>query len=390
MEINITAKIQLLPTTEQQVEIDNTLIAIKDSLNYTSEIAYKNNISNKTKIQKLVYYDIRKKFGIKSQMACNICVAVGSTYSSMKSNKQNTLAVYKNSKLTYSYNRDWNFKKDTQQVSISTLSGRIKVNYINKGLENYFDGTWQYCSAELINKDNKYYLHVVVKKTINQFEMEKTNNVIGIDVGMRQLATAIDSNDKIKFINGKNVKHKKAQFVKTRKELQKRNTASSKRRLRKIGQRENRYQNDINHCISKALVNFGKNKNTLFVLEDLKNIRLSTEKVQKRNRYYAVSWAFADLRSKIEYKVQKSGMQLIAVDPKYTSQKCPKCGHTEKKNRNKKLHLFCCKTCNYKSNDDRIGALNLRQLGIEHIHNYTASLEVNSTEEQGTVNCPIM
>ncbi|MDH5796734.1 MAG: transposase [Anaplasmataceae bacterium] len=390
MDINVTAKIQLLPTKIQKIDIDNTLIAIKNSLNYTSRVAYKNNrLSNKTKIQKLVYYDIREKYGIKSQMACNVCVAVGSTYSSMKSNKQNTLAVYNNSKLTYSYNRDWNFTKNNQ-VSISTLNSREKLDYRNTGLENYLDGTWQYCSAELVKKDNKYYLHVVVKKNINQFELEKTDNVIGIDVGMRQLATAIDSKDKIKFINGRNVKEKKSQFVKTRKELQERNTASSKRRLRKIGQRENRYQNDINHCISKALVNFGKDKNTLFVLEDLRNIRLSTEKVQKKNRYYSVSWAFADLRSKIEYKVQKAGMQVIAVNPKYTSQKCPKCGHTEKKNRNKKLHLFCCKTCSYKSNDDRIGAINLRQIGIEYIHNYTASLEVNSTKEQGIVSCPIM
>ena len=44
---------------------------------------------------------------------------------------------------------------------------------------------------------------------------------------------------------------------------------------------------------------------------------------------------------------------------------CPKCGHTEKANRNKKIHFFCCKNCGYKSNDDRIGAMNLHRMGIE-------------------------
>jgi putative transposase len=34
---------------------------------------------------------------------------------------------------------------------------------------------------------------------------------------------------------------------------------------------------------------------------------------------------------------------------------------------NKKLHLFACKTCNYRSNDDRIGAMNLQRKGIEYI-----------------------
>ena len=58
---------------------------------------------------------------------------------------------------------------------------------------------------------------------------------------------------------------------------------------------------------------------------------------------------------------------MINVDPKYTSQTCPKCGHIEKANRNKNLHIFCCKNCGYKSNDDRIGAMNLYQKGILYL-----------------------
>ena len=58
---------------------------------------------------------------------------------------------------------------------------------------------------------------------------------------------------------------------------------------------------------------------------------------------------------------------VIAVDPKYTSQTCPKCGHIEKSNRNKKHHIFCCKNCGYQSNDDRIGAMNLWNKGIQYI-----------------------
>jgi transposase len=58
---------------------------------------------------------------------------------------------------------------------------------------------------------------------------------------------------------------------------------------------------------------------------------------------------------------------VIAVNPKYTSQTCPKCGHIEKANRDKKNHIFKCKNCSYQSNDDRIGAINLWRKGIEYI-----------------------
>lgn len=84
-------------------------------------------------------------------------------------------------------------------------------------------------------------------------------------------------------------------------------------------------------------------------------------------RYEIVSWSFYDLRQKIEYKAKLNGSKVVAVDPKYTSQTCPKCGHVEKGNRDKKRHIFVCQNCGYHSNDDRIGAMNLHRKGIEYL-----------------------
>ena len=123
---------------------------------------------------------------------------------------------------------------------------------------------------------------------------------------------------------------------------------------------------DVNHCISKALVKSNP-KNTLFVLEDLSNIRSVTEKVKVKDRYVMVSWPYYDLEQKLNYKTLNNHQRVIKVDPRYTSQTCPKCGHVEKSNRNKKTHTFCCKNCEYKSNDDRIGAMNLYRMGIEYL-----------------------
>ena len=58
-----------------------------------------------------------------------------------------------------------------------------------------------------------------------------------------------------------------ADDTKLRKELQMRRTASSRRRIKAIGGRENRWMQDINHQVSKALAT-GNPKHTLFVLED--------------------------------------------------------------------------------------------------------------------------
>jgi len=103
------------------------------------------------------------------------------------------------------------------------------------------------------------------------------------------------------------------------------------------------------------------------VLEDLKGIRSATERVRLKDRYVSVSWAFFDLRKKIEYKAALAGSKSIAVDPKHTSQACPKCGHIAKSNRDRKVHTFRCGDCGYTSNDDRVGAMNLHNAGTKYL-----------------------
>lgn len=159
-------------------------------------------------------------------------------------------------------------------------------------------------------------------------------------------------------------KQKRAHYKALRKQLQQVGTPSSRRRLKAIGQRENRWMQDVNHCISKALVESNAD-GTLFVIEDLTGIRSATEKVLVKDRYVSVSWSYYDLEQKLSYKALKHHQLVEKINPAYTSQTCPKCGHTEKANRNKKLHTFCCKNCGYKSNDDRVGAMNLHRMGIE-------------------------
>ena len=78
---------------------------------------------------------------------------------------------------------------------------------------------------------------------------------------------------------------------------------------------------------------------------------------------------------KLIYKAVRHHDKVIKVNPAYTSQCCPMCRHTEKANRNKKIYLFCCKNCGYKSNDDRIGAMNLYRIGIDYLVSDTVTAE---------------
>ena len=177
---------------------------------------------------------------------------------------------------------------------------------------------------------------------------------------------AYDSRHKSGFVSGKAVKQKRAHDSKLRRELQMRQTSSARRRMKAIGQRENRWMQDVNHQASKALVK-NNPKHTLFVLEDLSGVRNATERVRTKDRYVSVSWSFYDLEQKLICKAKQNQSTVIKAAPRYMSQCCPVCGHTEKADRDKKIHLFTCKNCGYQSNDDRIGAMNLYRKGINYL-----------------------
>lgn len=232
-------------------------------------------------------------------------------------------------------------------------------------MEKYLDAPdCKYGTATIVaHRDGKAFLHVPV--TLEVEKVDSPSIVVGIDRGIRKLAVAYDGK-KTTMYSGNAVKNRRAHFSRLRKELQQRQTPSARRRLKAIGNRENSWMRDVNHCVSKALVESNPG-GTLFVLEDLKGIRGATERVRVKDRYVSVSWAYYDLEQKLTYKAALAGQKVVKVDPKYTSQRCPVCGCVDKHSRDKSNHVYKCSHCGYQSNDDRIAAMNLYQLGLEYL-----------------------
>lgn len=368
--ITVTAKIQILPTSEQQELLLATSARYTVACNFVSEYIYKTKNTKQHELMKALYYGLRDRFGLRSQMACSVVKTVIASYRAIKETTGVwTQPEYKRSIYDLVWNRDYSLNQ--KKFSVNTLKGRIKLDFCTKGMEKYFDGTWQFGTAKLVHKYNKWFLHVPMTKDIPQLDDFDVKNVVGVDLGVNFLATAYGSNHKTTFWNGRQIKHKRAKYKEVRKQLQRRQTPSARRRLKKIGSRENRWVSDVNHQVTKALIEANPS-HTLFCLEDLTGVRSATEKVRRKDRYVLVSWAFYDFRKKLEYKAQLHGSKVLVFDPAYTSQTCPVCGHTEQANRNKKNHIFACKRCGYRSNDDRIGAMNLYRKGIEYLSTVTA------------------
>ena len=365
-QMTITAKVQIVATDADKVLLDETMSVYRDACNYVSDYVFQTHDLKQFSLNKVLYSTLREKFGLKSQMAQSVLKTVIARYRTILENQNKWIRpTFKKPQYDLVWNRDYSLTQNG--FSVNTLNGRVKLPYFAEGMSKYFDHTiYRFGTAKLTNKHGKYYLHIPVTYNVEESNISDICNVVGIDRGINFVVATYDSHHKSGFVSGKTIKQKRAAYSKLRKELQMRQTPSSRRRIKAIGQRENRWMQDVNHQVSKALVE-NNPKHTLFVLEDLSGVRNATERVRTKDRYVSVSWSFYDLEQKLIYKAKQNQSTVIKVNPRYTSQCCPVCGHIEKANRNKKLHLFTCKNCGYKSNDDRIGAMNLYRMGINYL-----------------------
>ncbi|MDE7121022.1 MAG: transposase [Oscillospiraceae bacterium] len=374
MQMTVTAKIQLIVSFEQCELLNATAEAYRNACNFVSEYVFRTHNLKQFSLNKELYYAIREKFQLGAQMTQSVLKTVIARYRTIQTNQQEWMQPkFKIPQFDLVWNRDYSFNQNL--FSVNTLHGRLKLNYYAKGMEKYFDKKiYKFGTAKLVCKHNRYFLHIPVTFEVEECCDSDICHVVGIDRGINFIVATYDSKHQSGFVSGRAIKQKRGHYKNLRKRLQQVRTPSSRRRLKAIGQRENRWMQDVNHQVSKALV-ANNPKHTLFVLEDLTGIWHVTEKVRLKDRYVSVSWAFYDLEQKLIYKALKNQSKVIKVNPAYTSQTCPVCGHTEKANRNKKLHLFCCRNCGYQSNDDRIGAMNLYRMGIDYLVPDTVTAE---------------
>ena len=389
MQQLITIKAKLITNRPMQ-EFDYLSKQFRDACNFVSAWIFDHNFEmNQAVINREIYYQIRHDFKLKAQLTQSVIRAVVARYKTVKKQLQDRdYHVYdratdknyyikrdlswlqrpikfKKSQADLQRNRDWSMVD--KQLSINTLSGRIKLKYVCHGFDQYLDGSWHFGMAKLIQYGKNWYFYISASKELPDYDKNQTQHVVGIDRGLRFLTVCYDEKGKTLFQQGKSILRTRRKYKKLRQQLQAKGTKSAKRRLKKIGQRENRWMTDVNHYLSKTLVNhYGQN--SLFVLEDLTDVTFETTKHRKKaNRYEHNSWAFYQLEQDLTYKANLNHSQVVKVDAHYTSQRCPKCGRINKNNRNHDSHLYVCDRCGYKSNDDRIAAMNIQYLGTQYI-----------------------
>lgn len=326
MEQVLTLVVKLQADEKQQQLLSQTATAFAEACTWiNTEVNPK--LTNRNSIQAVCYHDVKAKFGLSANHVVRACARVAANRLTAK-HKGRKVKGFKPTSFDCDA-RTFRFIEEGWKVSVSTVGKRAKIalrasTYHRGKLKGKNPTSAQICQ----HRDGGWYVHIQLKDDAPN--PIKTNKVIGVDFGRRDIAVTSTEQS----WSGKQIQNKRDKFSRVRASLQKRasqGTRSTRRRcrqtLKRLSGRERRFQAWLNHNISKAIIVEAKRNQASVAIENLTGIREQTnQKLRgKTERRRSNSWAFYQLRTFLEYKSIKEGVKVIAIPPAYTSQTCHKC-----------------------------------------------------------------
>jgi len=227
------------------------------------------------------------------------------------------------------------------RISVPThITERQKELFVNVKL-----GTMR-----IVIKNNHLVAQIVYE--VLEPECKAEGSVMGVDLGIKCPAVSYCSDGSVKFYgNGRKNKYMRRHYAYLRKRLQRSKKIDA---VKRIDNKEQRIMKDIDHKISHDIVQEAVNHDVKVIkLEQLSNIR-STTRTSRKNNPSLHTWSFYRLANYIEYKARLSGIEVVFVNPAYTSQSCPVCG----KRYHAKDRQYIC-SCGYHGHRDLVGAINI-------------------------------
>lgn len=307
--MNLTYNIELEVDSATKEQIVKTLSVQREIVNFVSSNIVKNKIPLNLKLVHDFNYKLMKEQfpGVPSQILIKCEQEALASHKTLKKNKHKTKVIGK-SGLSLRLDKRL-YSKFTQTGIRVTVGGEKRADLKFKLYPKVVEMFAKYKPADplLFVRDNRVFLSTTFE--IPEI-LPKDDSVLGIDLGMRRLATTSDGNSikSTEYLKGK----RKIRYLKRC--LQAKKTKSAARHLRKIKRKEHHFSKNYIHHLANEIL---KTDKSILVMEDLTKIKKKKHKHQNINAKSQIP--FFMLRQILTYKAPRSGKTVATVNPAYTS-----------------------------------------------------------------------
>ena len=223
-------------------------------------------------------------------------------------------------------------------------------------------------TVSVTKKANGYYVTLSLdNKEVPTIKPDfKTDNIVGIDVGLIDFYVASDNT---RIAAPKHLRKAERKLKSAQRKVSRRKKGSNRRKkaIKKLGIRHKKVadtRKDFHFKTAKQLLS----KYDVIAVEKLNVKGLARTRLAKS--IYDAGWSqFINILS---FKAENAGLKVIAVSPNGTSQKCSSCGHKVKKPLSQRMHN--CPVCHTSLCRDLNAAINIRNRGTHDLYQQAQSM----------------
>ncbi|WP_327369907.1 RNA-guided endonuclease InsQ/TnpB family protein [Streptomyces sp. NBC_01217] len=368
--MKLAVQVKLEPTPAQAAALEATLRACNEAATWVSGVAFEQDVKRNFALRELTYGEAKERWRLGAQAAQHVIKKTCDAYATLKANlKAGNLGRPGSKRYRQAAGKPIVFRRESAQpyddrmlswqsgdrrVSIWTVAGRLKdVAFTADERQLATLVLYRRGESDLVCRDGMWFLLATCEVPEAELNTDPVD-FLGIDLGIVNIATTSDG----EIMAGRALNRIRVRERGLRTKLQRKNTPSARRRLKKRRRKEARRARGINHKIAKHVVAEAERTSRGIALEDLGGIRARV-RLRKPQRATLHSWSFHQLGQFIAYKARRAGVAVVHVDPAYTSRTCAECGHVDKASRVSQAR-FECRSCGFVDHADRNGSRNIR------------------------------
>jgi transposase len=264
--VKLVVQVRLLPTPEQAAALEATLHACNEAASWVSQVAFERGEFKNFALRRHTYATVKSRWGLGAQAAQHVIKKTCDAYTTLKANMKagnlgkpgskryrratEKLVVFRPQGAQPYDDRMLSWQIPGRTVSIWTTGGRVKSVAFTASAEQLATlALYRRGESDLLKRDGMWFLNATCEVPEAPLNTEPVD-FLGIDLGIVNIATTSDG----EILAGRELNRVRARERGLRAKLQKKNTPSAKRRLKKRRRKEARRAKGINHKIAKHVV----------------------------------------------------------------------------------------------------------------------------------------
>jgi len=351
--LTLTVKVRVRAEPETFRELVSLMYKYREALNYAIKVVVDNKALTLGKAHRLLYNILKEKYGLPSKVAVDcyreaIAIAKSWLNNPNRGNtpRAKTLRIWLTHKYSYRINGN----------HVELLGGyRLEVIGLDRRYDNYPSG-----DARLMFRDGKLVLEV--SKHIPRPQKYPPRGVLAVDVNEKHIVVG---NSKLEY-RFKIPIERALHYKRLAEGLQKKYSSMRynawfrrrgiRKRIRHFYTKARCIIEDWVKKMSHEIVALARRYRYAVAREDLTGLIESLRKLPREHRVSLLILSYRRISRWIDWQCEKHGVQVVAVDPRDTSTRCPRCGGKMRENG---YRVFKCLRCGFEADRDTVAVLNI-------------------------------